>query len=924
MKPLHHLHLTSSRPSQGTPPSRLSQVSAAVLLGLGLLQTAAAADVAQAVQQENTGVVSASQSSLFSGSLQTGQSVQLLQNAGTAQAQGNAAIPGGDQASLGITGESALDAVTLSLEQSNGGAFGNTVESTTVGRAVVEGGSGALSDVSASVGDNVVTSSARGNLADSSLTVETDGGLSLTGDVQLLSTQRNMNAAVSASTDAKFGVTFQGDAVAHDATVSGNQAGSLALNNDSDNRVAVTAGGGIEASQLLKLDSRQSVGVDGGLAPLSASVDVGTAGLELDGANVRLDGKTSVTNNQFDATAMRNRTDNDMKVDAGSSLTGTLLQPTFELTTVQEDLAAGSTVSATTSVGVVGLDTTARQQANAGDSFTAVVGNNQILATSGSNAARNQVGLGADHALSTVSGTLSNQQESRSRLNAEATASVGIGARALRADDNHLTVNKNEVVAQTFANQADSAVKAVTTNADALNLAVENDQTVDGSASSLVEAEVGIRTDRQLNAAQATVSANTLAARTFGNKADNAVSLQSTTLADSQLAVGSSQASGPDATFESTAYGDFGIKGGGTSVGGSAGTEATVSGNTLGASSGANTVRNTVSAAVGSTLGDSGLVLANEQSGESSVEATASGSVGISAPNSLSVDHLTVSKNSIQASAYANQAQNAVKAEAVSADNAVLALLNEQSAAGVVSSTAEGEFIIQGQVEAGIDATVTGNTLSAMARANVADNQLALTGTNVQNGTSGIGSIQNNTAAVSARVGTFAGVGVSGNFAQMPKVTVSDNALNATALGNVATNALSAGSTVAPSGTYGVLNAQTNSGNIAAQISGDPVVPVRASAGQDAAVLGNVLNATAYANYADNRVTMSALPSQASSQVALASSQINSGNVSAQVNNAYVSGSVAAANGSVAVARNQASANAVGNMSVSSISIGTH
>lgn len=281
-------------------------------------------------------------------------------------------------------------------------------------------------------------------------------------------------------------------------------------------------------------------------------------------------------------------------------------------------------------------------------------------------------------------------------------------------------------------------------------------------------------------------------------------------------------------------------------------------------------------------------------------------------------------------------------------------LNNNQVATTSVASTASTRLYNQDQTAAATtglvnsSVAVTGNSTTAEASANRADNSVALNGAALQGANAGLVNTQNSSAAVTSNATTSATFQLNGTApataaALNSGVTIDGNSTTALARGNAATNALNvaagssygnstaatAGST--PAGTQAtaaVLNTQGNTGAVTSNATGTYQVALNGQAtgvvpgltNGTAAITGNTVAAQAYGNSATNTLTVTA-PATGRPTAAIGNYQTNSGAIVATATGvSYGAGVTGAVNGStLRAAGNQVTATAVGNSAVSTI-----
>lgn len=887
----------------------VSQSGAALLLSLGLLQSAAAGPVVAAVSvdQNNSssiagGITDTSGAALpfgaeFSAPLATGASVTLSGNGALSSATGNISIPDPSSSfSLEIKGQPLVDA-GATLNQYNSGAVTGTL---VPGNALITGNG--ASNATAAVTQNTFEANASANKGVTSIGIDPAGALTLNQvGVELRSAQTHLSAPVSATSQSMAGVVLDGASQANLVTVTGNAARSQATDNNVSNSIAIRGATALDATGVpatgtsLLLINFQDVRTDGGLANVTATTSNATGIFA--GAGSDVSGSTlTVSGNQASASAQRNLASNVIGVAEGRIEAGA--SPLFWLASGQTDSTVGSTVSALTGA-EISIDSTLT---GAAQQLQATISGNNTSALASDNSASNKVSLGAAGAagvaapllgeLTGVGGVVSNAQSGASIINAGSSGVVQIQAGTLSGT---LNVTGNRLQASAFGNQADNAFAALASSADGLDVTLQNRQSYVG--------------------ADYTAWLGSIATGSFGVVAGNAPALLPPT-------------------------------------------SVTVSGNTLASQASVNSASNLSGLSTTTSLDLSHMALSNTQSSSAAATSTTTlQGFGVAGLNNLSSSQVTVSGNAATAQALQNVASNALVLSAGALDGGLVAAPATVNTAGVTAdygvysqqtASAATNAVVNTNANVGVgifagqalpaNMTVINNVLSATARANVVNNQLQATSTtSVDNASFGLANVQTSSGATEAKV-TSTAVGVVNNNAltPMPLVTVSGNALNAAASGNAAANALSvtAGTSLTantgvavaaapPSATagYALLNGQTNRGTVNAMID-LPIVAMNANdaaPGQITAVTGNALNATAYGNHAVNTVALSALPGQLSASSALVSNQVNSGNVSASIGSALIGSTVSSLGGSTTVARNQVTATAVGNMAIGSM-----
>ena len=247
------------------------------------------------------------------------------------------------------------------------------------------------------------------------------------------------------------------------------------------------------------------------------------------------------------------------------------------------------------------------------------------------------------------------------------------------------------------------------------------------------------------------------------------------------------------------------------------------------------------------------------------------------------------------------------------------------------------------------------NVTISEAMANRSTNQMQLDGGSSFDGTGGVQNNQYSTADVTATATTVGVLDVEGNddnngdeaASDSSSVSMSDNATVANARGNTSTSLLNgmARSFDAPghqsgggilsaqisatsegtSSTFGVLNAQTNSGSVQANATADYTATYRDGGSTNSvinsrgSVNDNVVQASAVGNASENGISLSALD-HGNSSAATGNRQINTGDVQARASATVGTRSNGNVNGSrLSTSGNSVSASATGNSARSSV-----
>jgi len=539
-----------------------------------------------------------------------------------------------------------------------------------------------------------------------------------------------------------------------------------------------------------------------------------------------------------------------------------------------------------------------------------------------------------------------------------------------------LAVSNNQSLATSIGNVADNSLAASAAVAGSSTLPVSslvsNGQTNLSGQTALVDAQrVGVFTGTvSANAptgitnSSVTVASNQLQAATYGNSATNVSLLNASATANTDAIVtrniqtNNVLASGSSTVSDTT----VGVSIAGAQNGALVNTPTTVQANTLAALSYGNSATNATSVSGGTTLDANTAAVAfetaNTQTNEAAMTSAASaievgvmigtGFSGTSSGYGVDASPLVVKDNAVSAINYANQATNSLNLTAgnVIDGNEKLARVSSTqtnsstgSAAATVSAVDVGVIVNAYWTDVADSAvTVDGNRLTAASYLNTATNTLSLaaqtlsampaTVSNAQtNGASGSGTING------VNVGVMPHGGADMESLTLDSVTsmVGNNALNAQAGGNTASNVLNATASATIAGgstpTFQVLNSQSNTGVMTASISNAMVGNWGDTAsnyygGTTMTVSMNSAVANAYGNTASNALSMSALTGASNgASTGLSNSQSNTASLSATVSGVLMGVGSGQGTGTVAVSGNSIVASTVGNAASNRVGI---
>lgn len=842
----------------------------------------------------------------------TGDQQAATKNAVQASALGSQA---NNQATLyGATvGQSSAGASNIQAHVA--GNVGATASATTLGVTIVTSSTNGHQTVN----DNSVQASAQGALATN--LAEVDASNSATGVAAGVSnSQLHLDGNVTAGASAGLLGRNVPISIGDQVTVNDNTVGASALGTKAGNITSIegaTVNGG--TASILNGQTHTAGNV-------SATANVNTLGTtsSISSTNSR----QAVSGNLVQADAQGTVAANQASISAGNSATGV----TAGVTSVQIHTAGD--VGALANVGALG------RSALVSVGEDVAINDNAVEASAMGSKANNQAAIEGATVTNAVAAVANAQTHTAGGVNAIASVNTLGTASGAASTGNRLTINGNSV--QTTAQGADSSnrasVRADGAMTNPIAAAANNQEHVAGDINALsIVGLVGSQTPLSTND-QLVVNGNKLTASAGSQNANNQATLDASSLNASALGagaavnniqihrsgnvqayVGSTQAWSPDPFNPAPAMV-------GASNGALVGGTAVVSGNSSVADANINLASNGVAIqSEGSINGVSANGIANNQLVESgNASARVKVNYGVTGVRSLG-NQAVVSGNSSQASASQNQAANELVLKAgnlLSSVTPVLASVQDSrgnTSAMVETSLLTGTGIVN--LDNG-DTTISNNTASTSARANVANNSVSIdSGTQ----TAGLGSLsalsnkQTNTGAAASStdlqipVGSVAALGGA--------ITVTGNSASSLALGNAALNSIQANAGTALNGgsVLALANTQDNFGPINAVTTlNAPVV----SGGGNVTITNNTASATAFGNSAVNQVNLTALPSQLVASASLTSNQTNTGAVTAVVNGNFTNSNSGGSSGSINISGNRATAVAVGNSSTSSMVIG--
>jgi hypothetical protein len=579
---------------------------------------------------------------------------------------------------------------------------------------------------------------------------------------------------------------------------------------------------------------------------------------------------------------------------------------------------------------------------DAGSSSVAV-NSNSILASTLGNSATNNLNVAVTDLTLANTGLVSKQTlgdtvSFKSEVN-KTTDGQAIGITASVLTDAQLTANNNTLKASAIGNSASNSIAQVVTNATGTAIATNKSSSVDTATPSVnapanvalsslqqstgnaitatlgdsasdptVQPMVSVVSGNVNDASQLSLTGNTLSTQVFNNSANNSVALSGTNLTSMTAGLASGQSvtavSGTVLTATTNATAAISVQVVDTGaqltastntlkslvVGNSAGNALTV---TATNASGQNFSGTT--ADVGSASASSAdFALASQQvlSG-SAMEAKTLGVVSIGASGNVTGSSLTANDNTVSAYTSANNVTNALNLNIGTLTAARAGLANEQSLSGAatVKATVEGAGVKISGTGAfeDVQASLAGNTVKATALGNVADNLLALTGTNATAGTqvgsqasagatsnvtSGLALVNKQVSSeqtVTAKNGTDeawteialnVGSG-TGLVKSTSSLALTGNTVSALSYANNASNGLGISVSNLNGLTAGVSNTQSAMASDLKVVSAETYGWIYADVGtiQDTSTLtvsSNAVSATSMANYASNALVVAA------------------------------------------------------------------
>jgi hypothetical protein len=685
----------------------------------------------------------------------------------------NLTVPGGTLGKIGaITNLQATGAVASSASLSDGGgtqpaigvtfegtlAGGNVTVSANVAEAVALGNT--AGNALAITGTNVTDASGAGAIASTA----TSG--SVLAPFALVNTQSDGGTGRTATVSGIY-VGIQDRAAAPsitgtDMTVSGNQVLAEVRNNNATNTA----------------DALQMANFTAGVSALNQQSSAAAASSTITDARVRLQA-TGTTITGSDLTQSTNEIKGLAVGNSASTLTTVKTSNTIEAAAVIAAATAGSSINSATGAvttnadfGVVNSQSMTGNVTSAVEASvrmpldgSALVGGSATLSDNKASAiaqANSSVGgVILDAPNLTASAAVASYQNGTGVVSATLTTQADISAaaaiRATSATGTPLTVSGNTLSAsagqnesitvldaqattltgRAFSNQFSGYVAPTATASS--DYSALNVQTGVGSVtSSVVPGAVGISAN-SITGGHATVTNNTVSARSTVNYTSNTVNLEAVNGIDATGAVLNVQTSSAGAGVSATAgsalvptmIGASGLSASPTLNA----TSLAVTGNALKAEATGNQAFNTLQVSAGSTIAGPGAVgvptfaVLNSQSNAAGMTALATNAtVGMFSATSITATPVSILNNNVLAAGTGNTASNSLTASGVGGSigsSASMLVSNIQSNTAGISATVSGVSIgVSGGAISGSASVVSNNSITAQAVGNTAVNKV--------------------------------------------------------------------------------------------------------------------------------------------------------------------------------------------------------
>ncbi len=764
--------------------------------------------------------------------------------------------------------------------------------------------------------DNESLASASGNVAENAVAVDAVGLDGLGAAV--VNGQVNRNTVIQAHNDTDI-----------QANPTSSHGGSITI---ADNRVAALAAGS-SASNALDLSSSTQLAVASPVvastqwsnSQIAAQAD-GSTGIHITMSGLGNAGPFVVSHNTYQALATHNQATNELELESasGTAVDGARLTNTQ---TVNRGASTSASVTSSTPIAV-------HQGVNSGR-FT--VAENTAESQALSNAADNSLAMIATAGpLAALDTGLANRQTNAGSVHAD-THLPAPDTNGVRGDSGlggtH-TVADNVASSQALGNLASSTLAfdaaAGTTQIRGADLSSAQANSGLVSASTTLEGVAGIQSNGSMNGSF-TVAGNEASSQAIGNQVANRLSAAAgtaneatgVTLDNDQLSV----KLGDVVTAATTVSGTSGVHtvaGASTMTGGY-----TVTGLRRGSEALANLAVNELQTQ-GTTSNESDVALSNTQGngGNVSASTTVSDTSGLATAGTLQGSAL-VADNLTYSQATINQAANTVSSASTAGSSTQDASLSNVQAnlLGIVTArtTVSGVSGIQAGDLLGDDdeATVAGQTVTSMARANSADNTLDSSALTANDTTAQLRNRQSNllgrVTAVTEGSGT---IGIASTGAIDGSAVVTGNVFSSEATSNRAVNILSTSALADNTSDVDLISGQVNGSSVTARTTLTDLLGIQSGGdmGTSPMVSDNAVASQAIANLASNAVSVRSV-SGLDAAASLTNAQGNAGTVQATTSLTEGIGVQAATalNGVATVADNRVTSLAMGNNALNAL-----
>lgn len=644
------------------------------------------------------------------------------------------------------------DLLINSVQRNAGNEFTSTVDSSTITTQADNLAGGSLAQ-----NNNTQTATATANLAGSLIDAGNTGSVgNIKANAAVINTQVNSAvAALAEVSDATQQVTV-GSLVASAPAISG----SVSLN---DNSILATAEGNVAASQLRLKANTLTVGGNGtalvDLNPTAAAV--ASSGLAASVLSVQANDTLTLTSSNNGNTVAARFNDQDF-VPADLAVTGSQVSVNNNTIASTAIANAASNTNNLVSTNAPGLNAgLGNSQSNTDSLVTAQAdyGSDVSVAITAANVTNSSLSLNTNAVNATAKGNSASNNLSVQATNASGLAVTTGGLFDVRTP-------------YSSADDAGDSAKGVQASAD---FALANAQlNYGGTLGSVVLGQVGIAT-ATANNSTVSVNSNSLASNTSVNSAGNALGLTITNMTGMSAGLSSAQsAASGTVSAETTAGALIAIGEGSGAI--SAASGLSLNSNTISSAVSANTVQNTLSLTATTASGrdltqdangnyasasltsdgrayvDSDLALANQQKISSGTfTATTTAETGVTG-GAIDDSSVTVNSNTSSASVSANRGTNsmALAVNNLSKPNSGLASSQLSSSATFTAQLDAGTGFIGSNAD-NAQIAVTNNQAKASVLGNVVSNALSLSGSQA---TGSATPMYDNTTSVDGLVGT--------------------------------------------------------------------------------------------------------------------------------------------------------------------------